>query len=716
MKTGRFTFVLRSTFVGVLFFILRALLFAAPLPAETALIPGDIDQLSAYTNFFYIMPSDDFFYYLNDRLLFMEKPDGRVMATGLRNKLLRIVRWHGVIKKSLARFKHDENNTIAINVNEPDGYKEATIILNMLGLVAEKDSTGQYRVFENPAAGTTDYFRFAQYNPETIAKQLNSSHYFYFKLKESEIPLPWDYEFLSGVTGLKIDAGSFFETLLKNEQFSLFVGMLYRLSSREADYVGGLVKEPRFGAWKQIYDDKKFLAGMFTLANALRLNGGNAVGDDSVRWVLPGGSEAEETWNRLAGKDCKNSPMEFLYQLATKDDGKLNYLYLFTFFLPPEKQKALLTGPNAIEMEKLYSQVSLTENEKLSAVQFPGLRDFNFYMLFYCMHFKDYRFQFPQGVGTWLKIISGPAQTATLATAAAASEEKTDARVTEAPAAKEVYTANAPSSGMKRAFYERQRRGLYIKLSGGASFSNGGDFDAMMDINKVFYKNLQNPSLTKSIPFFQSFGGEIGITWKNFSVGFEASSSGRNFKIEKPLNYKFLNEGSQIHRLKMASLLLNIYFKTLDTTFMNVSLIGGGGIYFGKYDNLMQYRQFEGSNVINVTIYDVSRKKTLGFHIGTEIDFFVTKKIALFLEGTYRFVNFNNMKGKGTYVYDHYYWQKDYSVEYEGDLNFSPGGESYPAGFYIGSNNYQGPVENLRKARFNLNGFALTLGGKFYLH
>lgn len=708
MKTGRFTFALRSTCAGALLLILWAALLPTPLhgEGETAVIPGDIDQISAYTNFFYVMSSNDFFYYLNDRLLFMEKPDGRVMGSGLRNKLLRIVRWHSVIKKSLLRFKRDKNNTIAIDVNEPDGYKEASIIINLLGLVLEKTPEGQYRVFENPAAGVTDYFRFARFNPETITKQLNSTHYFYFKLKETEIPLPWDYGFLQGATNLKIDPGSFFETLLKNEQFSVFLGMLYRLSDRETDYIGGLVKEPQYGAWKQIYDDKKFLVGMFVLANALRVNNAN--------WVLPGGSEAEETWNRLAGKDCKKSPMEFLYQLATKDDGKLNYLYLFAFFLPPETQKALFTGPNALEMEKLYGQVSLTENEKINPSQFPGLRDFNFYTLLYCMHIKDYRFQFPQGVGLWQKVIAAQ----TTAQVGAAKEETTDLQAAETPGVKKAYPAYTPKTGMKKAFYERKRSGVYIKLNGGAAFAKGSDFDAMMEINKTFFKNLPNPSSTEGSTFFPSFGGEMGVTWKKFSVGFEASYIGKDFKIVNPLNYRFVNEGSQVQKFKVASLLLNVYFKTLDTTFMSVSLSGGGGMYFGKYENSLRYQQFEGSNVnvINVTIYDVCSKTSLGFHIGTVIDFFVTGKIALFIEGRYRFVNFNNIKGKGIYVYQHYNYLKNTVFEYEGDLNFSPGGESYPAGFYIGGNNYHGPVENLRKARINLDGFALTLGAKIYLH
>jgi hypothetical protein len=715
MKTGRFTFALRSTCVTRLFFIPWVMLsilttltllttLTTPLhgEGENAIIPGDVDQISAYTNFFYVMPSTDFFYYLNDRLLFLDKPDGRVMASGLRNKLLRILRWHGVIKKSLHRFKHDKNNTIAIDVSGADGYKEASILLNMLGLILEKTPEGQYRVNENPSAAITDYFRFAQFDPKTIEKQLNTAHYFYFKLKESEIPLPWDYEFLQGATGLKIDKDSFFEMLLKNEWFSLFMGMLYRLSDREVAYIGGLVKEPPFAAWKQIFEDKKFLAGMFILANGLRV--------DNENWVLPGGAEAEETWNRLTGKDGKLSPMEFLYRLATKDDGKLNYLYLFASFLPQETQKALFTGPNALEMEKLYDQVTLTENEKITTSQFPGLRDFNFYTLLYALHMNSGQFQFPQGLTTWLKLIPASVR----ADVGAAKDETTDRQVTEKAEMKVVSNAYAPDTGMKKAFFQRKRSGLYIKLGGGASFSTGGDFGVMIKTNKQFYAGLANPSPINGASNFQSFSGEIGVAWKKFSVGFELASLKKEFRIINPLNYQVVNEGSQTHRLNASALLLNVYFKILDSTSINVSLSGGGGIYFGRYKNLMRYWLVSEDRVMNVGRDEVSRKKSFGYHTGVVFDFFVTKSIALFVEGRYRFVKFNNMKGKGLVV--QFLTSRDYYRSYEGDLNFSPGGASFPACFYIGDYNYPGPAENLRKARLNLDGFALTLGGKFYLH
>lgn len=47
----------------------------------------------------------------------------------------------------------------------------------------------------------------------------------------------WDYGFLRQVTGLELNADSFFEILLKDEKFSLLLGALYRLTDREIDYI-----------------------------------------------------------------------------------------------------------------------------------------------------------------------------------------------------------------------------------------------------------------------------------------------------------------------------------------------------------------------------------------------------------------------------------------------------------------------------------------------
>lgn len=383
----------------MIFILLSVTWPTLPLCGETALVPGDIHHICTYTNFFYNSPSEDFFYYLNDYLLFMEKPDGRILGNGKRNQLLKIVRWHKLIKKSLLRVKRDKNNMIAIDVANVEGYKKASIILNLMGLRITKSPDGQYSIARNPTAGSADYFSFSLLRTKVIERQLNKTHHLILKLTESKIPVPWSYEFLSGVTGLKIDSASFFETMLKNEQFSLLLGTLYRLSDKEISHIAKLVKGIRFGAWKQIYNDKKFLMGMFILSGGLRVT-------EDGQWALPGGTAAKEFWCRLAEKDCEKSPLGFLYNLATRDDGKLNYFYIFSTFLSPETQKALFTGPNVEKLQGIYRLVSLTNKEKLKETQFPGLKDSSFYTLLYSLRMRDNTFHFPHGVGNWLKAIN----------------------------------------------------------------------------------------------------------------------------------------------------------------------------------------------------------------------------------------------------------------------------------------------------------------------
>ncbi len=375
-----------------------------PLYGDIAVIPGDVNRICHYTDFFYNYPSEDFFYYLNERLLFTDTPDGIIEGSGLRNKLLKIVRWHRIIKKSLQRIKMKETDIITINVADPEGYKKVTIIMNLLGLRLDRSPGGQYRVTRDSslALKLSDYFQFAVINPGTLENQLNKTHHFHLKIDESEIPVPWDFEFLQEITGLEIDSASFFETMLKNERFSLLLGVLYRLSHKEINHISNLVKKPRLGAWKWIYKYKRFLMGMFFLSNALRVTADDD--DEDGQWVLPGGRAAEPFWNQLTGKNYKKYPLGFLYRLATKDEGKLNYLFLFSQFLSPESQKTLFTGANAKKMQRVYHLISLNESEKLKAPRFPRLRDFNFYTLLYSLRMRDNRFYFPMGVDVWLKM------------------------------------------------------------------------------------------------------------------------------------------------------------------------------------------------------------------------------------------------------------------------------------------------------------------------
>ncbi|MCI0471667.1 MAG: hypothetical protein L0Y73_08425, partial [Candidatus Aminicenantes bacterium] len=217
------------------------------------------------------------------------------------------------------------------------------------------------------------------------------------KLIESEISIPWDFHYLNEITGLNLDASSFFEALVENERLSLLLGILYRLSSREIDFIDRLIETPRLQAWKQIYQDKEFLIGLYVLATALRV--------ENNCLALPGGEAAGDFWTTIVGVDYKDSPLDFLEKLATMEDGKLNYLYLFSFYLPDSSRKALLFDYDPDKILALLPHIELDKKEQIGITNLPELRDFNFYTLLYALKVENGRVQFPGGIPAWLEAI-----------------------------------------------------------------------------------------------------------------------------------------------------------------------------------------------------------------------------------------------------------------------------------------------------------------------
>lgn len=694
----------------ILIILLVILIPAAVFPQEekkkeTAVIPGDPGLISSYTNFFYNYPSEDFFYHLNDRLLFMEKPDEVVMGNGQRTKLLKIVRWHKLIRKAIHRIKRDENNMITLDVEDSRGFQKAAILMNLLGLKLVKTEEGKYRVFTNPASGGTDYLSFLALNRKVIETQLNKTHHLHIKIAESGLHIPWDFQFLSRITGLRINSETFFETMLKDERFSLLLGVLYRLSDREIQYISGLLKSMPLAAWKQIYSDKKFLMGMFVLSDALRL------GNDGF-WLLPGGTAAEDFWTKLVGKNHKQSPLGFLYNLAVKDEGKLNYFYLFSMFLQPEKQQSFFTGANAEKMAALYQQVTLTGKEKLVENDFPAFGNMNFFTSLYSLHMKGDRLDFPRGIESWLNVIKGQVQEE-------APLEFTEAETAGVPTDEEKEDEIALASfsqdniRRKKTFLRKIRDGFYISIGIGGSPSGGGDFQTMLDVNKPFYDNLLIPSPYKEFPFFLSYGGEIGFARGRFSFGIETGNITKSFEVEKPLNYREVStSGFSTQHLSAIPLLLNIRYTLLDTNWVKGRLSVGAGVYWGRYSRHIKYRIVDYTLPAGI-IQEKGTKVSPGYHVGLTFDFFVSNRLAFFIDSRYRFVEFSGMKGSGFIVINSL--DRISKTKYTGDLNFYDGGDSGRAEFYIGTRDYEGPLENLRSARFTLNGFALSIGAKICL-
>jgi hypothetical protein len=392
---------------------------AMPLHGAAVTLPGDVDRICYYVYFFYNYPSEDFLYYFNDLLLYWEKPDGAVMAGTPRHRLLEVVSWHNAIKEFIRRHTGENINQITFNLSDPTAFKKASDLLVLMGRQLKKNAKGQYYLIRTTHRGVPDYFQFALMREDTLEQQFNRTHFFKFHLKESKVPLPagLDLEFFQEVSGIPLDASSFFEAVLTQERLSLLLAVLYRLSNNEIQYIDNLVPPSRPGAhdaWKKIYDNKKLLMGLFVLSKAFRVH---KLQEDSPSPLLhlPGGKTAEPFWSEMAGVNGANgSPLnpasfEFLERLATKDDGKLNYLYVFSYFLPEDTRKALFFDYDPQKFKEIYNLISLDKEERLNDTVFPRLGDWNFFTLMSILETREGKIYFPQGIDAWYRAVKGQA-------------------------------------------------------------------------------------------------------------------------------------------------------------------------------------------------------------------------------------------------------------------------------------------------------------------
>jgi hypothetical protein len=377
-------------------FLLFPVFAMSLLRGENIIIPGDVSRICFYSNFFYNFPSEDFLYYLNDRLLFWERPDGLIVPNGLRDRLLKVVGWHKILKKSVLAYSRQGKNSVAFNLTDPDEYKQASQLMFLLGHNLGKNQKGQYYLAQIPGSQMVGYLNFSLIRPQALEQQLNKTNTLYFHLKESEVPLPegLDLAFIRKVTGLEIEPSSFFELMLKNERLSLLMAVLFRLSGNELRYIDSL------NGWGKIYDNKKMLMGLYVLCNALRVKQDH---QGQYRLVLPGGEAAESFWFQIVGSNP--SSFEFLQHLATRDDGKLNCLYVFSYYLPEDTRKALFFDYDAGKVKEIYNRITLADKEKLKDSVFPALDDWSFFTMMYALKTNEGKIYFPQGVDTWLKVV-----------------------------------------------------------------------------------------------------------------------------------------------------------------------------------------------------------------------------------------------------------------------------------------------------------------------
>lgn len=364
--------------------------------ADTVIIPQTINHISYYTDFFYNLPDHDFIYYLNDRLLFSDPPNEKLFDNGIRMKLLRVTYIQNKLKEIIKTNEKDGKPHLTVNLTRSDGLKMAGQIMGYLGLEMREEENGKYKIMIDASAGIIDYYRFARVDISRLERQINQTNRFYFRLKESYLNIPWSCDFLKDITGLDINPHSFFETMLKNERFSLLLSILYRLSDQEINFIGSLM--PGNQTWKRIYQNKRFLVGLFVLSHALRV--------DHNHIILPGGEKTEPFWTHLSGANPRQSPFQFIKNVATKDDGKLNYLYVFSFFLPEEKHRVLFFNHDPFKMQTIYDRIKLQKKAMIQASRLPRVKNFGYFTLLYALQVKDGDIHFPGGLQSWMSLVT----------------------------------------------------------------------------------------------------------------------------------------------------------------------------------------------------------------------------------------------------------------------------------------------------------------------
>jgi hypothetical protein len=377
-------------------------------------IPGDVDRLCYSSGFFYNFPSEDFLHYLNDRMLFWEKPDEVVMIKGIRYRMLEILKWHRSIKDFIANNAKltDKKNMITLKLADPQEYKKAVHLMLLLGYHLKKNSKGQFYLKRLYPVGIANYLQFSLVKSQTLEQQFNNTGFLHYYIKESIVPLPGSLSLslLEKISEIQLDKDNFLEHMLGNERLSVLMAVLLRMTEKEIRYIDGLKTATDSGAWKTIYNDKKMLMGLYVLSNAFRVIPRS---DDNLEELhIPGGSAARQFWAYLATED-KSTPklpitsFQFLENLCTLDKGKLAYVYVFSYYLQEKVRRSLFFDYDPLKFQSIYHSISLKESEMISESMFPQLGDWNFFTLMYSLKLKNGELYFPLGVKAWLAATKG---------------------------------------------------------------------------------------------------------------------------------------------------------------------------------------------------------------------------------------------------------------------------------------------------------------------
>jgi len=224
----------------ILILLLTTLVTPSAFAGEMVQIPGNSTILARYLNFYYNLPSKDFIYHLNDMLIYSEAPTDKLFKKGVREKLLKIITMENKIEDLIkSRFKF-EKNMFTINLSDRKGFRDASKLLNYLGLFLEKKDSGMYSIEQDDSAGIVDYYKFVNLRVKSLEKLVNRTNRLFYNHTNSKMEIPFDFEFLKSCSGIDVNSENFLELITTDKQFSILIGILFRLSESDIDYVKNL--------------------------------------------------------------------------------------------------------------------------------------------------------------------------------------------------------------------------------------------------------------------------------------------------------------------------------------------------------------------------------------------------------------------------------------------------------------------------------------------
>jgi len=408
--------------------VLSLLIWEIPLSGAEVELPGSLLKFVSYLKS-YEATEKNLIYHLNEILLFHQLPSLEEIrkryysgVTKLRERnfyrkqaqlayrialpmafpyrIRRIMTAHREMKEMLRNLGKTPDQKVTYNLRNPQEFLTAEALLKAAGLILSVDNQKNYRVVEtysHPEYDANHYYQMLGLDTWKLERQLNRSHRLELEIQKFTVHIPWEYDFLSAITGLDLTVENFAEAITSEPRLKLLLGILFRLSDREIDYISGMA--PGMDAWKKIYGSERFLCGMFILSHALRVKDG--------RILYPGAPDplAKQFWQRAAGIDMEQYPLQFLEELATKDDGKLNYFFTFAFFLPKKSQQAVLFNFDLQKFQEIYPLVKLDKQEKIRGLEIPELQNQGFFTLIYALETGSAKILFPGGTAAWARAL-----------------------------------------------------------------------------------------------------------------------------------------------------------------------------------------------------------------------------------------------------------------------------------------------------------------------